>query len=101
MKKTLKIVSALFSLIVIAVLVFALTFDVNDYKQDIVSQVEQQTRRDFSIDGDLDISVFPIPRLIANNLALGNAPWASEKMMFSANQVDESNQSFCGFDLVS
>jgi len=46
-------------LILLAVLIIPKVFNPNDYRDDIVQLVEDKTNRDFKLDGDLSVSVFP------------------------------------------
>jgi len=88
MKKTLKVGSVLFVIIVIAVLAFALTFDANNYKQNIIDQVEQKTGRDFSINGDIQLTIFPWIGLKVEKVTLGNAKGFSERPFASIAQLE-------------
>lgn len=61
-------------LLVVAILaVFALTFDANRYKPELVALVKEQTGRDFQIDGDLHLSFYPNIALELGKARLGNA----------------------------
>lgn len=46
-------------LLAVAALVIKSTVDPNDYRDELTALVKQKTGRDFSLDGDLSISVFP------------------------------------------
>ena len=77
MFKLIKILS--FSLLTVIVLVialgtiFAYTFDANDYKQQIISYVEEQSNRSVEI-ATLDLSLLPSISLIATELKVGENP---------------------------
>jgi AsmA protein len=53
------IVATLFVVILLAVVVLPQFFDPNDYRDDLVGVVKEQTGRELSLDGDLSLSVFP------------------------------------------
>ena len=73
MKITFKIIGILFVLILVAVLALVLTFDANSYKRDIINQAEKHTGRKFSIDGDIQLTIFPWIGLKVEKVILGNA----------------------------
>ena len=68
-----RLVLLLVVLLVIIVIAVPMFFDPNDYKQQIVSQVKQETGRDLVIGGDLGLSFFPWLGLETGSLTLGNA----------------------------
>ena len=59
MKLFFKITLALIVLLFIAIIGFALVFNPNDYKEDIISLAKEKTGRDLSIPGDISLSLFP------------------------------------------
>ena len=59
MKLFLKISIALILLIVIVAVSFAIIFNPNDYKEDIISIVKEKTGRNLSIPGDITLSLLP------------------------------------------
>jgi AsmA protein len=75
-------------LVLLAVLVFVATFDANNYKPQIIEQVEKATGRDFSIDGDIKLSVFPWVGLKVEDVALGNEKGFSENQFAAIKQLD-------------
>ncbi|MFW5954877.1 MAG: AsmA family protein [Guyparkeria sp.] len=58
---------------ILAVIAFALTFDPNDYKAQIASQVEKQTGRSIQFDGDLSVTLFPWLGAATEDVELANA----------------------------
>jgi AsmA protein len=75
-------------LAIIALFAFVAIFDANNYKPQIIEQVENSTGRDFRIDGDIQLSVFPWIGLKVENVALGNAEGFSAQQFASIKQVD-------------
>jgi AsmA protein len=59
---------------VFAATVFVLVFDPNDYKDEISEGVTEATGREFTIDGDLHLSLFPWLAIEMGRTELGNAP---------------------------
>lgn len=76
------------TLVLIALIVFVATFDANNYKPQIIEQVENATGRDFSIDGDINLSIFPWIGLKVENATLGNEKGFSAKQFASIKQLD-------------
>lgn len=81
--KTLGIVlGALVGLLVIALVLVTLLFDPNDYKPEIAAAVEDATGRTLTLDGDLELQVFPRLRIalgqaeLSNAAGFGEAPFA-------------------------
>ena len=83
MVKLLKILGWLIGLtvllIVAAVVILPMVIDPNDYKEQIVNKIEEETGRQLQIDGDLDLSVFPWLGIETGELALSNAPGFGEQ----------------------
>ncbi len=60
-------------LIVAAAVVIPMVVDPNDFKDEIVKKVHEQTGRELKIAGDLDLSVFPWLGVQVDGVELGNA----------------------------
>jgi AsmA protein len=75
------VVGALLVLFVAVLAAVGLLFDPNDYKDDITAAVARATGRDLTLDGDLDLAVFPIVRIAVGSASLSNAQgFGSEPM---------------------
>jgi AsmA protein len=74
-------------LAVAAVVVLPMVVDPNDYKDEIVAQVESNTGRTFRIDGELKLSVFPWLGLDIGGVELGNAQGFGEKPFAKVKQA--------------
>ncbi len=61
--------------------------DPNDYRDEIASQVEASTGRQFDIDGDLSLSVFPWIAVEVNQSRLADDPAFSEQAMAEIEQL--------------
>lgn len=73
MKILFKISFGLLILIVIAAVGFALTFNPNDYKDDIITLFKENTDRQLSIPGDISLSLFPWIGLELGKIEISNA----------------------------
>jgi AsmA protein len=78
MKKLLKVLAGLVGvavlLVVAAIIAAPFLFDPNDQKPRIEALVKSKTGRDFSIQGDVSLSLFPWLGVNVGRLTLGNAP---------------------------
>ena len=66
-------IAGLIVLAFIAIGILLLAVDRGEYKQEIIDQVETHTGRQLSINGDLDISLFPWIGISIGELAMSNA----------------------------
>lgn len=87
-RRSIKFFFIILVLILLAVLAFVATFDANNYKPQIVEQVENATGRTFSIDGDINLSVFPWIGLKVEDVALGNEKGFEADNFAAIKQLD-------------
>ena len=62
--------------------------DWNQYKDDIQDQVRSFTGRDVLINGDISITIFPAPALIANDVSLANVTGAHAKDLIHLSSLE-------------
>ncbi len=82
LKIVLGVVAALVLLLVVAVVIISLTFDPNDYKEELIAEVEARTGRNLEIDGDIGLTLFPVLAIDIGSVRLGNAPAFDEATDF-------------------
>ncbi len=63
-------------------------FDWNLLRGYISRKVSDATGRTFAINGDLDVRLSLRPRIIANDIAMGNATWSNDPNMAEIGQLD-------------
>lgn len=88
MGKIIKILVVLGLVIVVALAGIIFTTDINQYKEQIVQVVKDNTGRDFEISGDLKLAPSLIPTIAVEGVSLGNASWAKEKNMLSVTKFE-------------
>lgn len=66
-------IAALFVLAIVAGIIVAMTFDPNDYRDEIIQAVADETGRELQIDGDLGLTIFPVLSVNVGSVRLGNA----------------------------
>ena len=85
MKRVLKIlgvvVGAVLVLLVVVAVAVTLLFDPNDYKDEITAAVQDATGRQLTLDGDLELAVFPTIRIAVGSATLANAPGFGDEPM--------------------
>ena len=88
MRRSIKFFFIFLALVLLALLAFVATFDANNYKPQIIEQVENATGRSFTIDGDINLSIFPWIGLKVENVALGNEKGFKAKQFAAIKQLD-------------
>lgn len=63
-------------------------FDWNLARPYIARQVTSSTGRSFAINGDLEVKLSLWPRIIANNIVMGNAEWSKDPVMAQIKRAD-------------
>ena len=87
-KTFIKVFTGLVVLLVITVAVFLYTFDANRYKAEIISLAESASGRTISIDGDMDISLYPWIGIEINDVSVGNTDGFSNQVFAAVGQFD-------------
>ena len=75
------VVGVVVLLFVALVVVVSLMFDPNDYKADITAAVQEATGRELTLDGDLELSLFPTIRIAVGAATLSNAQGFGDEPM--------------------
>jgi len=88
MGKLIKILVVVVLLVVAAIAGLIFTTDINQYKDQIVQLVKDNTGRDFEISGDLKLAPSLIPTIAIEGVSLGNANWSKEKNMLSVKKFE-------------
>ncbi|OOZ40942.1 AsmA family protein [Solemya elarraichensis gill symbiont] len=89
-KTLFKLVIGLVIIAVIAVGAFITFFDPNDYKQQIVEQVQEETGRSVTIDGKLGWELYPRIAISAEGVTLGNPEGFSAPNMLQVKHASFS-----------
>ena len=83
MKPVFRLLAGLVAVVVVVVIAlaayFAFLFDPNDYRDRLVEAVETQTGRRLTLDGPLEMTLFPWLGFSVGAAELGNAPGFSER----------------------
>ena len=91
MTKLLKIVVAAFGFVVIlmvaAAIIIPMFINPNDFKDEIIGQVEKTTGRKLELAGDIGLTVFPWLGLELGATTLGNAPGFGEQPFLRSERV--------------
>ncbi len=87
LKFFLYLVSGIVAIFVIAAISFFLLFDPNDFRDDVAAQVKKATGREFVIEGNIDLSLFPWLAIDIGKAHLGNAAGFSDDPFVSIEQA--------------
>ncbi|HLU05580.1 MAG TPA: AsmA family protein [Woeseiaceae bacterium] len=90
LKILLIVIAGLIGIVVIAAVALLLFFDPNDYRDEISAQVAETTGRDFTIEGELGLTVFPWLAVEVGRSVLGNAEGFGEQPFASFEQANLS-----------
>jgi AsmA protein len=87
MKLLLKLVAALFILLIAAVIVIVTVIDPNDFKQQIQDQVKKSINRDLIITGDIGWSLYPLLGFESGQVTVQNSPEFEEKTLLNVQSA--------------
>src|SRR5680860_463475 len=90
LKWLLAVLGVIVLLLIIAAVVLPLTFDPNDYKEEIQKVVKQETGRDMTIAGDIGWTVFPWLGLEVSDITIGNRQGFGNDPMLKVGQAGAS-----------
>lgn len=79
--------AAIFGLLLICIALFAGFFNPNHYKNALEDWVKAQTGRTFTLQGDLDLKLFPALALTAPQFVLSDAPQFGTEPLLQARRV--------------
>lgn len=88
MKLIIKISGIPLIVVVVGIVVFLVTLDVNQYKPALIEAVREQTGREFNIEGDLKIAVSLTPSITVSGISLGNATWGTDQNMIEVGLIE-------------
>ena len=88
MTRIIKYTSVILLGIVVLLVGFLLTFDLNRYKDDIVQAVESRTGRKVSIDGKIGLGISLVPTVVIEHASLGNVSWGSRPAMLTVRRFE-------------
>jgi AsmA family protein len=81
-------IGGLVLLLLIAIAIAVSTVDVKSFIGPIQKRVKDATGRDLTIGGNIDFKLSLEPKLVVQDVALSNAPWAKSSQMLTAKRVE-------------
>ena len=87
MTRTRKWIAGFAALVVVAAIAIYF-FDWNLARPYIARKIAHATGRTFAINGDLDVRLSLTPRIVANDVVLGNAEWSREPNMAEVKRIE-------------
>jgi AsmA protein len=92
LKILLIVVAGVVGIVIIAAVALLLIFDPNDFRDDISARVSEATGREFAIEGDLGLSIFPWLAVEVGRSTLGNAEGFGDRPFASFEEAHLSVQ---------
>ncbi len=86
--RTLAVLGGVVLLLLIAVAIAIRTVDVKEFIGPIEQRVKDATGRDLTVRGGIDLKLGLEPKLVLDDVALGNAPWSKQPQMITAKHVE-------------
>lgn len=77
-----------FAIVVVGVVLFVATLDLNDFRAEIEGAVAESTGRTLRIDGDLNLAWTPRPTLTTETVHFANADWGSKPDMATVGRLE-------------
>jgi AsmA protein len=81
------LVAAVIGLVLIALVAVGFLVDANDYKDEIAQAVRESTGRELTLEGDLDLKLFPWVSVAVGQASLGNAPGFGDEPFAQINNA--------------
>ena len=75
-------------LVLLAVAIAVWTVDLNEFVGPILARIRTATGRDVTIGGRIEFKLGLEPKLVVDDVRVGNAPWAKAPDMLSAKSVE-------------
>src|SRR5450755_1592270 len=75
-------------LLLIGVAIAIKSIDVNTFIGPIQAKVKEATGRDLAIKGGIDLKLSLEPKIVLQDVSLGNAPWGKSPQMITAKRVE-------------
>lgn len=88
MHRSLKWVGGVFLSLTVLIILIVAFFDWNWLRDSIARKVSSSTGRSFAINGDLNVHLSLRPRIVANDIVLGNAAWSRDPDMATIKRLD-------------
>ena len=86
--RSLAVLGGIVLLLLIAVAIAVSTVDVGEFIGPIKERVKEATGRDLNVRGSVDLKLGLEPKLVLDDVTLGNAAWGKEAQMLSAKHIE-------------
>ena len=86
--RTLAVLGGVVMLLLISVAIAVRTVDVREFVGPIKQRVKEATGRDLDVRGGIDLKLGLEPKLVLDDVTLGNASWGKDAQMLSAKHVE-------------
>ena len=86
--RTLAILGGAVVLLLVAVAIAVRSVDVRQFVGPVKERVKTATGRDLEVRGDIRLKLGLEPKLVVDDVSLGNAPWGKQPQMLTAKEVE-------------
>lgn len=86
--RILGVLGAVVLLLLVAVAVAVRSVDVREFVAPIQKRVKDATGRDLEVHGGIELKLGLQPKLVLDDVTLGNAPWGKQPQMLTAKQIE-------------
>jgi uncharacterized protein involved in outer membrane biogenesis len=86
--RVVKYVAIALAVLIVALVVAVSTMDFGRFKGYAVDAAKDATGRQLTIDGEVHLSLLPVPSLVAEKVHFANAPWGSAPDMVKVDRVE-------------
>src|SRR5271167_2299887 len=86
--RTLAVIGGAVVLLLVAVAIAVRSVDVKQFVDPVKERVKATTGRDLEVRGDIHLKLGLEPKIVVDDVSLGNAPWGKQPQMLTAKEVE-------------
>ncbi len=87
-RRVLGIAGGVLLLLLVGVAIALLTVDPNQFVGPVLARVKAATGREVTVGGGIELKIGFAPKIVADDVRVGNAPWGKAPQLLSARQVE-------------
>ena len=88
MAKLIKILIGLFVVLILGLIIIISLIDLNQYKDEVIQIVEENTGRNFNIEGEFSLAISLVPTIVVEGVSFANAEWGSQENMLTVGRLE-------------
>src|SRR5580765_8037542 len=87
-RRAIGIAGGVFLLVVLGAVVAIATLDVNQLVAPVLARVKVVTGREVTVGGAVALRIGLVPRIVAEDVRIANAPWGKEPYLVTAKRLE-------------